>query len=84
MPPPRSTPRSRRALLIGYLAAFGLNLAIDLALVAHSLRGAPFQPSRRRWVEPLLYAATLPLGAGLLLTGGTGRARMRAGRGPRG
>lgn len=66
---PPTPPCHLRALLIGYLAAFGLNLLIDLLLVGHSLRGAPFELSKRRWVEPLLYAATLPLGAGLSLTG---------------
>lgn len=57
------------AVLGGLLFSYALNLAIDLALTLHSLRGAPFEASKRRWVAPLLYASTLPLVTALGLTG---------------
>lgn len=63
------------ALFIAYLAVFGVNLVLDLLLAWHSLQGAPFEASKRRWVVPLLYACTAPLVATLGLTGG------QAGRG---
>ena len=57
----------------------------------YSLRGAPFEASKRHWVVPLLYAVTAPLVTGLALTGGrlaaihrgvgTSVARMRRCRG---
>jgi hypothetical protein len=44
-------------------------LLIDIALVYHSLQGAPFEVSKRRWVVPLLYASTVPLALQLAFTG---------------
>lgn len=62
-------------LFLGFLITFGANMFIDGLLVYHSLQGGPFEASRRRWVAPLLYAATVPLVATL---GFTGRLRGRA------
>ncbi|EFN60123.1 expressed protein, partial [Chlorella variabilis] len=45
----------------GLLGSFAVNLAVDVLLVYHSLQGAPFEASKRRWVVPLLYTATGPL-----------------------
>ncbi|KAL4421634.1 hypothetical protein ABPG75_010925 [Micractinium tetrahymenae] len=56
------------AVFSGLLFCYALNLVIDLALTFHSLRGAPFEAGKRRWVVPLLYAATLPLVAALCFT----------------
>ncbi|PRW60300.1 alpha beta-hydrolase isoform B [Chlorella sorokiniana] len=49
------------ALFGAFLLTFGLNLIVDLLLMWHSLRGAPFEASKRSWVVPLLYASTAPL-----------------------
>lgn len=48
-------------LFVAFLAACATNLAIDLLLAWHSLRGAPFEASKRAWVALLLYASTAPL-----------------------
>ena len=55
-------------LFAALLAVFAANLAIDVLLAATSLHGAPFEASKRHWVEPLLYAATVPLVATLCFT----------------
>jgi hypothetical protein len=52
-------------VLGGLLGSFAANLVLDALLVWHSLQGAPFEASKRRWVVPLLYAATAPLVAQL-------------------
>lgn len=49
------------ALFGAFLLTFALNLLVDVLLMVHSLRGAPFEASKRRWVVPLLYASTAPL-----------------------
>lgn len=53
----------------GLLGSFAVNLAVDVLLVYHSLQGAPFEASKRRWVVPLLYTATGPLVCTLGFTG---------------
>jgi hypothetical protein len=53
----------------GLLGSFAANLVVDALLVYHSTRGSPFEVSKRRWVVPLLYSATVPLGATLAFSG---------------
>lgn len=57
------------ALFGAFLLTSALNLVIDVLLVRHSLQGAPFEASKRRWVVPLLYASTAPLVLQLGLAG---------------
>ena len=57
------------ALMAGLFATYCLHLALDSALAAASLRGAPFEPSKRWAVVPLLYSATLPFLAQMAFTG---------------
>jgi len=57
------------AMFGAFLLTSALKLVVDLLLVWHSLRGAPFEAHKRRWVEPLLYASTAPLLLQLGLSG---------------
>lgn len=49
------------ALFGAFLLTFALNLVVDVLLMVHSLRGAPFEARKRRWVVALLYGSTAPL-----------------------